>query len=88
MNRKLIGILICMLFILTNFSVMGTIGKNQVQQKHEYVKLDDSELKIATSVETEAEVGKTIWLEFRPEDIHVFDKETEDTLTKKLEGKE
>jgi multiple sugar transport system ATP-binding protein len=52
------------------------------------VKLDDSELKIATSVETEAEVGKTIWLEFRPEDIHIFDKETEDTLTKKLEGKE
>jgi len=49
------------------------------------VKLDDTELKIATSVEAEAQVGKTIWLEFRPEDIHVFDKETEDSLIKNLE---
>ena len=52
------------------------------------VKLDDTELKIATSIEVEAEVGKTIWLEFRPEDIHVFDKETENALIKNLEGKE
>jgi multiple sugar transport system ATP-binding protein len=61
--------------------VIEPLGESKVLT----VKLDDSELKIATSVETEAEVGKTIWLEFRPEDIHIFDKETEDTLTKKLE---
>jgi len=51
------------------------------------VKLDDTELKIVTSTEVEAEVAKTIWLKFRPEDIHLFDKETEDSLIKNLEGK-
>ena len=49
-------------------------------------KLDETELKIVTSRETEAQVGQIIWLEFRPEDMHIFDKETENALIKKLGG--
>lgn len=47
-------------------------------------KLDDVELKIVTSREMEARVGQIIWLEFKPEDIHIFDKETENALIEKL----
>jgi len=51
------------------------------------VKLDDTELKIVISAEVEAEVAKTIWLKFKPEDIHIFDKETENALIEKLSRK-
>ena len=44
------------------------------------VKLDDVELKVVTSREVDAKVGKTIYLKFKPEDINVFDKETEKAL--------
>lgn len=52
------------------------------------VRLDDAELKIVTSYEVEAQVRQIIWLEFKPEDIYLFDKETDNALIKKPSEKE
>ena len=64
--------------------VIEPLGENKILT----VRLDETELKIVTSREIEAQVGQIMWLEFRPEDIHLFDKETENALIKKLSGKE
>ncbi|MBE0477772.1 ABC transporter ATP-binding protein [Candidatus Aerophobetes bacterium] len=44
------------------------------------VKLDDVELKVVSLREVDTAVGKTIYLKFKPEDIHLFDKQTEKAL--------
>jgi len=44
------------------------------------VKLDETEVKVVVPREVETGVGKTVWLKFRPEDIHIFDKDTEKSL--------
>jgi len=50
------------------------------------VKLNGNEFKVVTSLDIKAHTGQVIWLEFNREDIHVFHKETENTLIKKLCG--
>ncbi|GAJ07716.1 unnamed protein product, partial [marine sediment metagenome] len=38
--------------------------------------VDSTEIKVVVPIERVVHVGKTVWLEFRPEIIHLFDKET------------
>jgi multiple sugar transport system ATP-binding protein len=38
--------------------------------------IDSTEIKVVIPVERAVRVGETVWLEFRPEIIHLFDKET------------
>ena len=48
------------------------------------VKVDKTELKVVTFRDMKADPGQLIWLEFDPDDIHIFHKETGNTLTMKF----
>lgn len=56
--------------------VVEPIGENKILT----VRLDDTELKILTRRQTEAEVGQTVFLGVNEEDVHIFDRDTEEAL--------
>jgi len=69
--------------IPATLDVVEPIGETKILT----VKLGQTDLKVITSWDVRVNTGQTIWLEFDPESLHVFDNKSEKTMVMDLESR-